>query len=182
MDPPQFPAGPYVPEERDDPERRRGFVEEIERAPAALGRAVEGLSTAQLDTKYRNWTIRQIVHHLADSHTNGYIRLRLALTELHPTIKPYNETLWSNLEDARTADIAPSLAILEGLHHRWAALLRALSPEQFARTYFHPEYGESVPLFRFLGLYAWHGRHHTGQITWLRAHHGWSAVTRSLQE
>lgn len=175
MEPPQFPAGPYVPEERDDPDRRRAFVEEIEGAPAALRTAVSGLSRDQLETKYRNWTIRQIVHHLPDSHLNGYIRFRMALTEPHPTIKPYDETLWSALDDARTADIAPSLALLEGLHQRWTALLRSLSAEQFARTFFHPETAESEPLFRALGLYAWHGRHHTGQITWLRAKYGWSA-------
>src|SRR5439155_19496922 len=120
----------------------------------------------QLDTPYRpdGWTVRQLVHHLADSHMNMYIRLRLALTENQPTIKPYDEKLWAELRDARTLPIEPSLQLLENLHHRWVALLRALSPADISRAYFHPELGV-VHLDTTLAAYAWHGRHHTAHIT-----------------
>ncbi|GMV98788.1 MAG: putative metal-dependent hydrolase [Phycisphaerae bacterium] len=171
--PPQDPAGPFVPEENPGPDRLRDLIAAIEAAPSGLRAAVAGLSEAQLDTTYRNWTIRQIVHHLADSHLHSYIRFKWALTEDRPTIKPFDEGRWSALEDARHGDIGPSLAMLEGLHGRWVQLLRRMSPEQFGRSFHHPETGRDVVLSAALGYSAWHGRHHTAQITWLRRQHGW---------
>ena len=167
---PQYPAGPFVPESRFDPGRRDELLAEIERAPRALREAVRGLSGAQLEARYRSWTVRQITHHIADSHLNGYIRHKLTVTEERPTIKPYDESLWVTLEDGRTAALEPTLALLEGLHVRWTAFLRSLSAGQFARRYRHPEYQTDVTLFESMGNYAWHGRHHTAQIVWVRRH------------
>jgi hypothetical protein len=173
MEAPQYPAGPFEPEEPSDPQRRAALVAVLEGAPAALRRAVSGLSPAQLDTRYRNWTIRQIVHHLADSHVNSYVRFKWALTEDRPTIKAYDEGRWADLADSRAGDVAAALLLLEGLHACWVQLLRTLTEEQFARSFLHPETGETVPLTRALAYYAWHGRHHTAQIAWLRQQHGW---------
>lgn len=174
MTAPQHPAGPFTPDECYSYERRQESIAVLAQAPAALRAAVAGLSDDQLDTRYRDWTARQIVHHLADSHVNSYIRFKWALTEERPTIKAYDEGRWAALEDSRRGDIAAPLALLEGLHARWVQLLRGLTPEQYARSFLHPESGEEVPLFRALGYYAWHCRHHTGQILWLRERHGWA--------
>lgn len=173
MEAPQNPAGPFVAEDNFGPQRRDEFIAVIEAAPIALANAVAGLSEAQLDTLYRNWTIRQIVHHLADSHVNSYIRFKSALTEDLPTIKPYDESRWAELADARGGDVQASLALLQGLHARWTMVLRSLTEEQFARCYFHPESGQNVSLRAALCLYAWHCRHHTAQILWLRNKRGW---------
>jgi hypothetical protein len=173
MEAPQNPAGAFVPEGNYGPQRRAEFIAAIEAAPAALRGAVVGLSDEQLDTRYRNWTIRQIVHHVADSHVNAYVRFKLALTEPVPAVKPYDEGRWVALEDARTGDVRAPLALLDGLHARWVQLLRSLTQEQFARPYFHPEAGQNVSLSAALCQYAWHGRHHTAQITWLRQQRGW---------
>lgn len=173
MKPPQNPAGAFAPEANDDPRRRAEFFAVIASCPAALRRAIAGLSEMQLDTRYRNWTIRQIVHHVADSHVNSYVRFKLALTEELPTIKPYDEGRWAALDDSRTGDIAAPLTLLDGLHACWVQLLRTLTDEQFARAFFHPETGQTVSLSAALGYYAWHGKHHTAQITWLRQQSGW---------
>lgn len=173
MTAPQHPAGPFVPDEHYSDQRRQESITILEQAPAALRAAVAALSQEQLDTRYRNWTIRQIVHHLADSHVNAYVRFKLALTEDRPTIKPYDEGRWVALEDSRSGDITAPLALLDALHASWVQLLRALTAQHYSRNYFHPEMGEDVPLFRALGSYAWHCRHHTGQILWLREQHGW---------
>jgi hypothetical protein len=170
---PQYPAGPLELEDHYSPERRAEFVAVLEGAPAALRRAVAGLSDGQLDTRYRNWTVRQIVHHLADSHVNSYVRFKWALTEERPTIKAYDEERWVALEDSRAGDVAAPLALLEGLHACWVQLLRVMSEGQFARSFHHPQSGEVVSLSAALCYYAWHCRHHTGQITWLRQQHGW---------
>jgi len=168
MLPPQFPAGPFQPEEKYDERRRAELIAEIEAAPVRLRAAIAGLSHEQLDTPYKNWTIRQIVHHLADSHVHSYIRFKWALTEDVPTIKAYDEGRWAVLDDARQGDVDAPLALLEGLHRRWVQLLRSMTPEQFARCFFHPESKQHVTLWTALGSYAWHGRHHTVQIIWLR--------------
>jgi hypothetical protein len=173
MEPPQYPAGPDVPVENPTPERRAELITEIERAPVLLRQAVAGLSDAQLDTRYKNWTVRQIVHHITDSHLNAYVRFKLALTEDVPTIKPYHEDRWVDLDDERRGDIAVPLALLDGLHASWVRMLRAMTGEQFARSYFHPASGSKVALSTALGSYAWHGRHHTGQILWLCQSRGW---------
>lgn len=179
MEAPQNPAGAFVPEVNYGMERRLEFIETIAAAPQALSEVVSGLSAAQLDTVYRNWTIRQIVHHVADSHVNAYVRFKWALTEEVPTIKPYDEGRWVALSDARTGDVQPPLALLAGLHACWVQLLHAMTDEQFARSFFHPETRQTVSLSAALSSYAWHGRHHTAQIAWLRQRHGW---TRSIQE
>lgn len=147
---------------------RQELITEIADAPRRLRAAIAGLSDHQLDTVYKNWSIRQIIHHLADSHVNSYIRFKWTLTEDHPTIKPYDETRWAALVDSRTGDVAPALALLEGIHQRWVALLRTLTSEQFALQFHHPESGQDVRLSSALATYAWHCRHHIGQIEWLR--------------
>jgi hypothetical protein len=157
---------------------RQQWLAEIEEAPARLQAAVAGLTDAQLDTPYRpgGWTVRQVVHHLPDSHMNACVRFRLALTEDEPTIKPYQEDLWAQLSDARTAPAEPSLALLAALHLRWVALLRSLKPEDFSRTLKHPELGR-VTLEKYLAMYAWHGKHHVAHITGLRQRSGWQAAS-----
>jgi hypothetical protein len=178
MKPPQNPAGPFTPPDRFDPHLRDEGIATIERAPALLRQAVANLTESQLDTLYKNWTIRQITHHLADSHVNCYTRFKLALTEETPTIKPYHEGHWAALEDSRLGDIAPSLLLFDGLHCRWVQLLRTLKPEQFERTFFHPEMAKDVKLYTALASYAWHCNHHIGQIFWLREHHPSLAANR----
>jgi uncharacterized damage-inducible protein DinB len=174
MEPPQNPAGAFVPEEDYGPQRRAEFIASVAGAPAALRGLVAGLSEAQLDVRYRDWTIRQIVHHLADSHVHSYVRFKWALTEDRPTIKAYDEGRWAALEDARTGDVRAPLALLEGLHARWVQLLRSLTEQQFARSFVHPETGSTVSLNAALCYYAWHGRHHTAQIAWVCKQQGWS--------
>ncbi len=173
MEPPQYPAGAFVPEDGYGPQRRAEFVAVLADAPAALQKLVGGLSDEQLDTAYRNWTIRQIVHHLADSHVNSYVRFKWALTEDRPTIKAYDEGQWAALADSRTGGMQEPLALLDGLHARWVQLLRSLTEEQFARAFVHPETGETVSLNAALCHYAWHCRHHTAQIAWVCRRHGW---------
>jgi uncharacterized damage-inducible protein DinB len=173
MEAPQYPAGPFQPEESYGAERRDEFIATLDGAPAALRRAVDCLSQDQLDTRYRNWTIRQIVHHITDSHVNSYVRFKWALTEDQPTIKAYDEGRWAALEDSRHGDIQPPLALLEGLHGRWVQLLRSLTEQQFTRAFTHPQTGNSMSLNAALCYYAWHCKHHTAQITWLREQHAW---------
>jgi len=157
---------------------RQQWLADIEGTPAYLRAAVSGLTEAQFDTTYRpgGWTVRQVVHHLPDSHLNSYVRFRLALTEDEPTIKPYNERLWAQLSDARTAPPEISLTLLDTLHQRWVLLLRSLKPEDFARALKHPELGR-VTLEKYLALYAWHGVHHVAHITGLRQRSGWDAAS-----
>ncbi|HEX4614178.1 MAG TPA: putative metal-dependent hydrolase [Urbifossiella sp.] len=172
-DAPQWPAGPFAPEGPTGPARRTDLIAAIAAAPAALRAAAAGLSDPQLDTPYRNWTVRQIVHHVADSHVNAYVRFKLALTEDVPTIKPYDETRWSALADARTGDVAQPLALLEAVHARWVQLLGVMTDDDFTRPFFHPEHGRAIRLDESLAQYVWHARHHTAQVLWVRARHGW---------
>jgi uncharacterized damage-inducible protein DinB len=174
MEPPQNPAGPFEPEADYGAQRRDELIAVIEAAPAAARNAVAGLSENQLDTRYKNWTIRQIIHHLADSHVNSYVRFKWALTEELPTIKAYDEGRWAALDDSRAGDVRAPLALLEALHARWAQLLRSMTEAQFGRSFLHPETGQTVSLSAALSYYAWHGRHHTAQVCWLREQHGWS--------
>jgi hypothetical protein len=148
---------------------------EIAAAPGRLRAAVSGLTPPQLDTPYRDngWTVRQVVHHIPDSHLNAYTRIKLALTEDEPTIKPYEEARWAELPDARGGDIEPSLSLLEFLHQRWLLLLRQLSSNDFDRRFRHPEHGRIFGLNEALAMYAWHGRHHVAHITSLRQRRGW---------
>ena len=156
------------------PEERPALIDQIAQMPARLKAAVSGLTAAQLDTPYRpgGWTVRQVVHHYADSHMNSFIRFKLALTEDSPTIKPYNEALWAEMPDAKNPLIDLSLALVENLHARWVLLLRAMSSQDWARTLMHPERG-LITLDESLCLYSWHSRHHVAHITSLRARESW---------
>lgn len=142
--------------------------------PERLKAAVSGLSDAQLDTPYREggWTVRQVVHHLADSHANSVIRFKLALTEDWPTIKPYDEAAWAKLPDSKSLPIESSMTFIEGMHERWVALLEAMTEADFERGFVHPEHGRQS-LATALAIYAWHSRHHVAHITGLRARNGW---------
>jgi len=172
MEAPKYPVGPYQPAEPWDSKLRDRLTAEIEQAPSLLRQAVKGLSEEQLNNLYKNWSIRQIVHHLADSHVNSYIRFKWTLTEDNPLIKAYDENLWSALPDAMTGKVEAPLAMMEGTHSRWIQLLKSMSLEDFSKAFKHPD-GRTVPLTNALGIYAWHGKHHTGQILWLREQKGW---------
>jgi hypothetical protein len=173
MQAPDHPAGAYRPETNFEKARREEWIAIIEAAPGAVRQVVDGLTQDQLDTRYKNWTIRQIVHHLADSHVNSYVRFKWALTEECPTIKAYDEGRWVALSDSCTGDVQAPLALLDGLHGRWVQLLRSMTEEQFARSFLHPETGQTVSLNSALCYYAWHCRHHTAQINWLREQRDW---------
>lgn len=174
MDDPRYPIGRFQFDAAAAPERRAGWIDELAQAPAVLRQAVAGLDDDQLDTPYREggWTVRQVVHHVADAHLNAYARARLTLTEERPALQPYNVNAWALLPDAATGPIEPSLALVEAVHARLVALLRSLAPADFARTFIHPQQGEQ-PLDRLVALYAWHGRHHAAQIRVLRDRMGW---------
>lgn len=170
----RFPIGPWAPPSGPvSPAARSGFIADIAALPAQMRAAIAGLSDAQLDTPYRpgGWTVRQVVHHVADSHANGYVRQKLALTEQNPTIKPYDEERWAELPDAKLP-IDVSLRMLDAIHERWAALLQALPVNRFASPYQHPQSGPQT-LDSSLSNYSWHGRHHVAHITELRRREGW---------
>jgi hypothetical protein len=156
------------------PEATAAALEEIAALPAAMRAAVHGLVTTQLETPYRDggWSVRQVVHHVPDSHMHAYTRVKFALTEESPTIRPYDEAAWAMLPDVAALPVEVSLSLLEGIHTRWVACLRGLSADQLARTFVHPELGpQRIDLS--LQRYAWHGRHHVAHITSLRARMGW---------
>lgn len=169
----QYPIGTFDAAATVTPAMRAPGIDAVADLPVRMRAAVDGLTNEQLDTPYRpgGWTVRQVVHHVADSHLNAYVRLKVALTEETPTIKPYDQDAWARLPDTRLA-IDASLAILDGVHARWAALLRALGPHDFRRTFNHPELG-AVTLDGQLQMYAWHSRHHVAHITSLRQRKGW---------
>jgi len=171
----RFPVGRFQRPASLTPVERRTAIDAIVAAPGHLRAAVHGLDDARLDTPYRldGWTVRQVVHHVPDSHMNAFIRFKLALTEDRPTIKPYDEGAWANLRDVRTTPIDTSLSLLESLHDRWVHLLRAMSAADFSRELNHPENG-IMNLDQVLALYEWHGRHHVAHITALRHRNGWS--------
>jgi uncharacterized damage-inducible protein DinB len=174
MDDLRYPIGRFAAPSEFNQAGRGECMTQIDEAPAALRAAVYRLTSEQLQTPYREggWTLAQVVHHLPDSHVNGYVRFRLALTEAEPTIKPYAEAKWAELSDAASSDIESSIVLLEGLHQRWISLLRRLTPEQWTIGFQHPERGRST-LEHALALYAWHGRHHVAHITGLRERMGW---------
>ncbi len=171
----RFPIGKFVPPDSSDATQRARLIADIDSAPAALRRAAQGLSNDQIDTPYRpgGWTVRQVVHHLPDSHMNAYIRFKLALTENEPAIKTYQENLWANLPDTQATPLDTSLILLETLHKRWSILLREMQDADFARTFKHPDRG-AVSLDWTLALYSWHGRHHVAHITALRERMEWA--------
>jgi hypothetical protein len=170
----RYPVGKFEPITTLTSEQRRERIDAIAEAPARLAAAVAGLTPAQLDTPYRpgGWTVRQLVHHIADSHMNALGRFKLALTEDEPTIKTYEEALWAELADTKTPPVEPSLALIENLHTRWVVLLRSLTSADWPRKFRHPEWGSATVDF-LLAQYAWHGRHHVAHITSLRERNGW---------
>jgi hypothetical protein len=170
----QYPIGKFVSPALITDTVREQWIEEIALAPQRVREAIQGLSTLQLDTSYRpgGWTVRQVVHHLPDSHMNAFIRMKLALTEEVPTIKPYEEQLWAELYDVFDTPVEVSLSLLENLHQRWVILLRSLSESSWQRSYRHPQSG-IVVLNQVVGTYAWHGNHHIAHITSLRTRMNW---------
>ena len=170
----RYPVGKFTYDGPPTAEEKQKYLADIEHAPDRLRAAVEGLSDKQLDTPYRpeGWTVRQVTHHVPDSHLNAYVRFKLALTEDEPTIKPYAENLWAQLDDTKSTPVEVSLTLLDSLHARWMQLLRSLKPEEWKRSFRHPQLGE-VSLEKNLALYAWHGRHHVAHITSLRERNGW---------
>lgn len=171
----RYPIGKFRLEAAVTDRRREDWIAEIAAAPNQVRAAIAGLAPWQLDTPYRpeGWTVRQVVHHLPDSHLNAYTRFKLALTEETPTIKPYEEARWAELPDGRTGPPEVSLMLLDALHARWVYLLRAMAPNDYRRAFLHPEQGRTIGLDWVLGMYAWHGRHHVAHITSLRAREGW---------
>jgi DinB family protein len=172
---PRYPVGPFESAGRmlTGGERAK-LIDAIEAHPANMRAAVDGLTVAQLDTPYRDggWTVRQVVHHVVDSHVNSYVRFKLAVTEDNPTIGTYDQTVWAELADAKVGAVEASLAILDALHARWVAFLRALTPEHFRRSVRHPEVGD-ITVDVLLEIYGWHCPHHEGHITALRSRMGW---------
>jgi len=171
---PRYPVGAFIRPEIITPDERVGAVATLAELPEQLRNAVDGLNFAQLSTPYRlgGWTLRQVVHHLADSHMNAYIRVRFALTEDWPMVKPYDEAAWAMLHDAATAPVEWSLELVESLHARWVMLLQSLDESQWQRGYNHPEDGPVTVEMAAL-TYAWHSRHHVAHITHLRAKEDW---------
>lgn len=170
-----YPVGRYEAPEKYPPELQHEWIAAIEALPKWLDLCIENLDAAQLDTPYRpgGWTINQVIHHLADSHMNAYIRLKLALTEESPVVKPYDEKLWAELPDVETVPVNVSITLLHALHQRWVQVLRNMQPEDWERTYFHPEHEHYVAIWQMTDLYAWHGRHHMEQIRSLRQRMNW---------
>jgi len=170
----RYPIGKASIEGELTQDQRMAMIDEVSRLPAKLRAALQNLNPHQLETPYRpeGWSVRQVVHHLADSHMNAFVRFKLALTESEPTIKPYNEKLWAETADAQTAPFELSLNLIDSLHARWVLLMRSTKAEDFSRAMIHPERGR-LTLDNTLRLYEWHGRHHTAQITALRERMKW---------
>ena len=170
----RYPVGKLSYDREVTAGKRTAWIRQIAETPAALRAALGGLSDTQLDTPYRpgGWTLRQVAHHVPDSHMNAFVRFKLALTEDNPTIKPYNEAEWAKLADVRLTPIETSLEILDAVHRRWVLLLESMRPEDFGRPLMHPENGP-MTLDKLLQMYAWHGRHHVAHITSLRQREKW---------
>ena len=166
MDHLRYPIGKYVAPANITPQQIKEWIEEIEKLPLSVKETINKFKESDLEKTYRpgGWTARQVIHHLADSHVNSYMRFKLAVTEEHPAIRPYREDLWAELADGKTAPVYFSINILEAVHARWVLFLRSLQPQDFKRTLFHPESKKVFVLDEFLGLYAWHCRHHLGHL------------------
>ncbi|HEX5433038.1 MAG TPA: putative metal-dependent hydrolase [Candidatus Angelobacter sp.] len=174
MSDPRYPIGRFTPDQNSTPESRERHIEQIAALPAKMRSALRDLKPDQLETPYREggWTLKQVAHHVPDSHLNAYVRFKLALTENVPTIKPYDEAAWARLKDAEVTSIEVSLSLLEALHIRWVNLLRGMKAEDFNRKVNHPESGAQT-LDRMLALYDWHGNHHLAHITTTRERMKW---------
>lgn len=170
----RYPIGKFRFDGPPNDEQKQVLLQEIAETPAKLRAAVKGLAETQLDAEYRpgGWTVRQVVHHVPDSHLNSYVRFKLALTEDEPTIKTYAEDRWAELADSKATPLAVSLTLLDSLHERWLRLLHSLNAEEWKRTFRHPDLGP-MTLEKTLALYAWHGRHHVAHITELRKRRSW---------
>jgi uncharacterized damage-inducible protein DinB len=170
----RYPIGKFESKNNVSTDDRRECIRHIAEAPAKLRAAVRNLTNEQMNTPYRpnGWTVKQVVHHVADSHLNAYVRFKLAMTEQEPTIKTYAENLWAELPDARNAPVETSLQLLESLHQRWILLLESFTPADFSRTFRHPDRG-IMTLEQLLQLYSWHGRHHVAHITSLKERMSW---------
>jgi hypothetical protein len=170
----RYPRGRFVPDSNPTPATRASHIDAISSLPSRMRWAVAGLTEPQLNTPYREggWSVRQVVHHVPDSHLNAYVRFKLAVTENNPTIKPYDETAWASLKDSEFTPLEVSLALLESLHARWTILLRSLKPEDFQRSFVHPDSGPH-DVDWLLSLYSWHGNHHVAHITSLRERMNW---------
>jgi|SRR5579871_3023265 len=171
---PRYPIGKYEPQPFSE-KQKEDWLNAIKFLPLMLENAILNLDEAQLQTPYRDggWTVKQLVHHIADSHINAYTRFKLGLTENNPTIRPYEEKLWAELDDVKHLPINISLTLLHALHIRWYEAIKNLSDEQWSRTVVHPEHNKTFTLWHFLGMYAWHGKHHVAHITTLREKNGW---------
>ena len=171
---PRYPIGKYEPQPFDE-KLKITWIRDIQFLPQNLENAVLNLDAAQLETPYREggWTVKQLVHHVADSHVNAYTRFKLGLTEDRPTIKPYEEKLWAELSDTKNLPVNISFTLLHALHARWVEVLKNISDEEWNRTVIHPESKKEISLWYLLGSYSWHGRHHTAHITSLRQAKGW---------
>ena len=174
MSDPRYPIGKFTFNGSPTEAQRSKFIDDIEQTPAAFRAAIKNLSPEQIETPYRDggWTVRQVVHHVPESHMNAYIRFKLALTEDEPTVKPYMEDRWATTSEVQSTPVEVSLALLQPLHDRWVRLLRSLKPADWKRTFRHPEMG-LMPLEKNLALYSWHGQHHVAHITELKKRMGW---------
>jgi len=170
----RYPRGKFLPQLFSHKQKEEWLLD-IKFLPSELELVVQNLDAYQLETPYRDggWTVQQLVHHVADSHINAYIRFKLALTENNPTIKPYEQDDWVKLNDVRTVPINVSLTLLHALHQRWFAMIEDLSEDEWERTVFHPEHKKQISLWELLGMYAWHGKHHVAHIASLRERKGW---------
>lgn len=171
----KYPIGRYVQVESYTQADMKQWINTLIALPTWMDACIENLDVYQLETPYREggWTIQQVVHHVADSHANAYIRLKLALTEDNPTIKPYAEQLWAELADSKITPVNISVTMLHAFHRRMVDVLQNMQPEEWERTYFHPEHKRSVPLWEMVAMYAWHSKHHTAHIRNLRQRMGW---------
>jgi hypothetical protein len=169
-----YPIGKFIHEKEISSQRRKELLNEITEAPFKLSKIVDGLTEEQLNTPYRpgGWTVKQVVHHLADSHLNAYVRTKLALTENEPVIKPYNQADWANLKDSFDTSVEVSLTLLDSVHKRWVTLLKSLNETDFKRKFRHPEIG-LLDIDWIVAQYAWHGKHHTAHIASLKERMNW---------
>lgn len=165
----EYEIKPFSTEQKDE------WIRDIENLPQLLENEVLNLDEPQLNTPYREggWTVKQLVHHVADSHMNAYIRFKLGLTEDNPSIKPYREELWAEMEDTKNLPVNISLTILHALHLRWYQIIKNINEEQWGRTVVHPQHGKKMTLWELLGMYAWHGKHHTAHVKALRMRMKW---------
>ncbi|MEO6733193.1 MAG: YfiT family bacillithiol transferase [Ferruginibacter sp.] len=170
----RYPIGKYAPQMFSEGQLKDWLID-IQNLPQHLENAILNLDESQLNTPYRpdGWTVKQLIHHVADSHMNAYIRFKLGLTEETPAIKPYDEGAWAKLKDTENLPVNISLTLLHALHTRWLEVLKAITPEEWNRTVYHPEHKKEITLWYLLGLYSWHSRHHTAHATALRERMKW---------